>query len=86
MSHVLQVTTNLGTGQIRGGRAGANMGRAMVFHASTKGRVKQAQKGGPLSFMQRCWGQNEAERTSASIGEALVDGTSLKEVGILQTF
>ena len=43
-------------------------------------------KGGPLSFMQRCWGQNEAERTNASIGEALVDGTSLKEVGILQTF
>ena len=27
--------------KIRGGRAGANMGRAMVFHASTKGRVKQ---------------------------------------------
>ena len=24
-----------------GGRAGANMGRAMVFHASTKGWVKQ---------------------------------------------
>ena len=43
-------------------------------------------KGGPLSFMQRCWGQNEAERTNASIAEALVDGTSLKEVGILQTF
>ena len=35
----------LGTGQkLEGGggaRAGANMGRAMVFHASTKGRVKQ---------------------------------------------
>ena len=32
----------LGTGQkLEGGRAGANMGRAMVFHASSKGRVKQ---------------------------------------------
>ena len=60
----------------------------MVFHASTKGRVNLVHviKGGLSSFMQRCWGQNEAERTNASIGEALVDGTSLKEVGILQTF
>ena len=36
----------LGTGQKLeggggGGEAGANMGRAMVFHAITKGRVKQ---------------------------------------------
>ena len=36
-------TDTLGTGQKfeGGGRAGAKMGRAMVFHASTKGRVKQ---------------------------------------------
>ena len=34
--------SNLGTGQkLEGGRAGANIGRAMVFHASTKERVKQ---------------------------------------------
>ena len=34
-------TRALGTGHKLGGggRAGANMGRAIVFHASTKGRV-----------------------------------------------
>ena len=38
---VLQFS-DLGTGnKLEGGRAGANMGRATDFHASSKGRAKQ---------------------------------------------
>ena len=35
------VPTHVFKGKALGTRLGANMGRAMVFHASTKGRVKQ---------------------------------------------
>ena len=46
LCHEMKVLVSLGTGQkLEGGGgetwAGANMGRAMVFHASTKGRAKQ---------------------------------------------
>ena len=57
----------LGTGHKlgAGGRAGANMGRATDFNASSKGRAKQfgachlggGGGGGSLFFMQSCWGQ-----------------------------
>ena len=50
---------------IRGGRPGANMGRAIVFHASTKGRVKQfgaCHKGVAIIFYAKLLGSRSQSR------------------------